>query len=449
MRISSVLAVLSAVALLVTGALLISTPCASADTATVPAAPAPRTLALRFARVVTESGSVIEDAVVIVEGDKIRAVGPASRTPLPAGAKEIDLSRYTGIPGLIDVHTHLTYAWDGTPGTNPWQQLTSRPTAATVYLAQGNAKRTLETGVTTVRDLGSWDYMDIAMRDLIASGAMMGPRMFVCGYGLHPTLQPTRPGYEEPPGGNADGAAEVLRVVRQNIAAGADVIKIYGSTGSADDVTGDETYTYEEMKAAVDAAKGRGKRVAVHSYGPDGARDAVRAGATSIEHATDMDDATLREMVKRGTFYVPTVDHNRYYAENASIFGYDSAAVSRLNEYRGRNLETLRRAVRAKVKVAMGSDALFTMCGENTRELEWFVKAGMTPAQALTAATVNGAALLGKERELGALAPGYMADIVAVEGNPLTDLQTVIKRVRWVMKAGQVVVDKRMGTAER
>jgi imidazolonepropionase-like amidohydrolase len=175
----------------------------------------------------------------------------------------------------------------------------------------------------------------------------------------------------------------------------------------------------------------------------------VRAGATSIEHATDMDDATLREMVKRGTFYVPTVDHNRYYAENASIFGYDSAAVSRLNEYRGRNLETLRRAIRAKVKVAMGSDALFTMCGENTRELEWFVKAGMSPAQALTAATVTGAALLGKERELGALAPGYEADIVAVEGNPLTDIQTVITRVRWVMKAGQVVVDKRMGTAER
>ncbi|HEX5032086.1 MAG TPA: amidohydrolase family protein, partial [Candidatus Eisenbacteria bacterium] len=316
-------------------------------------------------------------------------------------------------------------------------------------VAQGNAKHTLETGVTTVRDLGSWDYMDIAMRDLIASGAMPGPRMFVCGYGLHPTLSPNRPGYMEPPGGNADGAAEVMRVVRQNIAAGADVIKIYGSTGSADDVTGDETYTYEELKAAVDAAKGRGKRVAVHSYGPDGARDAVRAGATSIEHATDMDDATLREMAKRGTFYVPTIDHNRYYAENASIFGYDSSAVARLNEYRGRNLETLRRAVRAKVKVAMGSDALFTMCGENTRELEWFVKAGMTPAQALAAATLHGAALLGQEKLLGALAPGYTADIVAVEGNPLTDIRAVTARVRWVMKAGQVVVDRRLGTAER
>jgi imidazolonepropionase-like amidohydrolase len=414
-----------------------------------PTPPAPSVTALRFAQLIDGKGHVVTDAVVIVSGDRVRAAGSASKTPIPEGATVIDLSRYTGIPGLIDAHTHMTYYWDGTPGTNPWAQVVARPSAETVYLAQENARKTLETGVTTVRDLGSWDYMDIAMRDLIASGAMTGPRMFVCGYGLHPTLQPTRPGYEEPPGGNADGAAEVMRVVRQNIAAGADVIKIYGSTGSADDVTGEETYTYEELKAAVDAAKGRGKRVAVHSYGPDGARDAVRAGATSIEHATDMDDATLREMAKRGTFYVPTVDHNRYYAENASIFGYDSAAVSRLNEYRGRNLETLRRAIRAKVKVAMGSDALFTMCGENARELEWFVKAGMTPAQALTAATVTGAALLGKERELGALAPGYEADIVAVEGNPLTDIQTVITRVRWVMKAGQVVVDKRMGTAER
>jgi len=340
------------------------------------------------------------------------------------------------------VHTHLTYAWDGTPGTNPWQQLSARPTAATVYLAQTNAKHTLETGVTTVRDLGSWDYMDIAMRDLIASGAMMGPRMFVCGYGLHPTVSPNRPGYTEPPGGSADGTAEVMRVVRENIAAGADVIKIYGSTGSADDVTGFQTYTYEEMKAAVDIARERGKRVAIHSYGPDGARDAVRAGASSVEHAIDIDDATLREMARRGVTYVPTVDHNRYYAEHGAEFGYGAAAVAHLDEYRAKNLETVRRAIRAHVPIAMGSDAVFTMFGENTRELGWFVKAGMTPAQAIATATTNGAALLGMEKELGAVAPGYYADLVAVEGNPEADISAVIQRVRWVMKGGTVVVDR-------
>jgi len=197
--------------------------------------------AIRFGRLIDGRGGVIPDAVVIVEGDRIRARGPASSTPVPAGATVLDLSRFTAIPGLIDVHTHLTYYWDHAAGTNPWVELGARRTSETVYLAQENARRTLEAGVTTVRDLGSWDYMDIAMRDLIARGAMVGPRMFVCGHGLHPTYTPFKPGYAEPDGGLADGPEAVTRVVRQNIAAGADVIKLYGSTGSADDVTGDQT----------------------------------------------------------------------------------------------------------------------------------------------------------------------------------------------------------------
>ncbi len=405
-----------------------------------PAAASP--IALQFGRLIDGKGGVISNAVVVVEGDRVRASGPAARTAIPDGAQVIDLKRYTAIPGLIDVHTHMTYYWDRARGSDPWGQLGARRTSETVYLAQENARRTLEAGVTTVRDLGSWDYMDVAMRNLINRGAMVGPRMFVCGHGLHGTYQPFRPGYAEPDGGLANGTGEILRAVRENIAAGADVIKMYGSTGSADDVTGDETYTYEEMKVAVDAAQARGKRVAIHSYGPDAARDAVRAGAASVEHATDMDDATLREMVKRGTFYVPTIDHNRYYAEHASEFGYDSAAVARLDAYRERNLATLRRAVKAGVKVAMGSDAVFTMFGENSRELGWFVKAGLTPTQALATATTNGAALLGMEKEIGAVLPGYFADIVAVEGDPLADINAVIDGVRWVMKGGVVMVDR-------
>jgi imidazolonepropionase-like amidohydrolase len=402
-------------------------------------------IALRFGRLIDGRGPAIPNAVVVVEGDRVRACGPSSRTAVPDGARVIDLSRFTAIPGLIDAHTHMTYYWDGAPGSNPWSQLGGRRTSETVYLAQENARRTLEAGVTTVRDLGSWDYMDIAMRDLINRGAMEGPRMFVCAHGLHGTYQAFRPGHAEPDGGLADGPEAVTRVVRENIAAGADVIKMYGSTGSADDVSGEQTYTLEEMKAAVGAARGRGKRVAIHSYGPDGARDAVQAGAASVEHATDMDDATLREMARRGTFYVPTIDHNRYYAEHAAAFGYDSATVARLSEYRARNLETLRRAVKAGVKVAMGSDAVFTMFGENAHELGWFVRAGMTPAQALAAATTNGAALLGLDKELGAVAPGYYADIVAVEGDPLADIGAVTHRVRWVMKGGKVVVDRSAG----
>ena len=195
------------------------------------------------------------------------------------------------------------------------------------------------------------------------------------------------------------------------------------------------------MKAAADVAHKFGRKLAVHSYGPDGARDAVQAGADSIEHSTDMDDATISEMARRGTFYVPTIDHNRYYVEYRQQFGYSEEVAARLNDYINRNLETARRAHKAGVRFAMGSDAVFTMFGQNTRELEWFVKAGMTPDEALAAATTNGAALLGMEKKLGAVAPSYFADIVALEGDPQQDIGVVTRHVKWVMKGGKVVLD--------
>jgi imidazolonepropionase-like amidohydrolase len=335
----------------------------------------------------------------------------------------------------------MTFYWDQTPGTKPWPQQAERRSSVTVFLAQENARKTLEAGVTTVRDLGSSEYADIAMRDLINRGAMVGPRMFVAGYGLNVTGEPLRPGFLSPPGGTADGVAEVMRVVRQQVAAGADVIKMYGSTGSDQDVTGFQTFTFEEMKAAADVAHKFGRKLAVHSYGPDGARDAVQAGADSIEHSTDMDDATISEMARRGTFYVPTIDHNRYYVECRQQFGYSEEVAARLNDYINRNLETARRAHKAGVRFAMGSDAVFTMFGQNTRELEWFVKAGMTPDEALATATTNGAALLGMEKKLGSVAPSYFADIVALEGDPQQDIGVVTRHVKWVMKGGKVVLD--------
>jgi imidazolonepropionase-like amidohydrolase len=397
--------------------------------------------AIRFGTLVDGKGGLIKDAVVIVEGDRVKSVGSGDAHVLRA-AKVIDLTRYTAIPGLIDAHTHMTFHWDRAPGTRPWQQLSGRSTAVNVFLAQENARRTLEAGVTTVRDLGANEYADVAMRDLIDQGAMPGPRMFVAGYGLHVTSQSVKPGETSPDGGRADGVPEVLKVVRQQVAAGVDVIKMYGSTGTDQDVTGFQTFTFEEMKAAVDAAHLLGKRIAIHSYGPDGARDAVRAGADSIEHATDIDAATIAEMVRRKTFYVPTIDHNRYYAEHRGEFGYGPEVAARLNDYRKRNLETARKAHKAGVRFAMGSDAVFTMFGENARELGWLVKAGMTPAEALATATTNGAALLGRETSLGTIAPGYFADIVAVEGDPLADIKAVTDGVRWVMKGGKVVVDR-------
>ena len=402
---------------------------------------APPKKVIRFGKLVDGTGRVLTNAYVVVEGDRISSVG-ADDKAVPPGAELIDLSRFTAIPGMIDAHTHMTFYWDGAPGTRPWSQLESRSAAMTVFLAQENARKTLESGVTTVRDLGSSEYTDVAMRDLINRGAMLGPRMFVCGYGLSVSSRPWRPGLVIPDGGQADGAAEVIRAVRQQIAAGADVIKMYGSTGSDQDVTGFQTFTFEEMKAAVDVTHKYGKRIAIHSYGPDGARDAVRAGADSVEHATDMDDATIALMAKQKTFYVPTIDHNRYYVEFRDQYGYGPEVAERLNDYIARNLETARRAHKAGVRFAMGSDAVFTGFGQNTRELSWFVKAGMTPAQALAAATTNGAALLGMEKSLGAIAPGFYADIVAVEGDPLSDINVVVNNVRWVMKGGSVVVQK-------
>src|SRR2546427_1385884 len=397
--------------------------------------------AVRFGKLWDAKGKLWTNAIVIVEADRIRVV-TTDASAIPAGAETIDLSKYTGLPGLTDVHTHMTRYTDETPGAPMLKQILNNPPAVEVFLARKGAMRTLEAGVTTVRDLGADQYMDIAMRDLINRGEMIGPRMFVCGYGLFITNTPYKSGLNPPAGGIADGVPEVLRVVRQQIAAGADVIKMYASTGTDDDVTGYQTYNYEEIKAAVDAAHQFGKRIAIHSYGPDGARDAVRAGTDSLEHATDVDDATIAEMAKRGTFYVPTIDHNRYYLDNWQKIGYANGFQEKTKAFIERNLETARKAFKAGVKFAMGSDAIYTMFGQNTRELGWFVKAGMTPEQALRTATTNAAELLGKEKELGAVAPGYYADLVAVDGDPLNDVNLVLNRVKWVMKGGAVVVDK-------
>ena len=179
------------------------------------------------------------------------------------------------------------------------------------------------------------------MRDLINRGAMVGPRMFVAGPGLYVADAAPRPGYTSPPEA-AHNLGDVMRVIREEVAAGVDVIKMYGSTGTDKDVTGFQTYTFDEMKAAADLAHKYGKRLAVHSYGPDGAKDAVRAGADSVEHATDMDDETITEMVRRGTFYVPTIDHNRYYVDNDVAFGWTpeiAAGLKRLHTRGFRNGE--------------------------------------------------------------------------------------------------------------
>ena len=445
----------------------ISIGCAQMPSAGTVAAAGPVS-ALRFARLVNGDGAVVNDAVVVIAGERIVSVGRGDGA-IPAGATVTDLRAYSAIPGMVDVHTHMTYYWDHAPGSRPFGTGNTRRTPVELAtVAMENARLTLETGVTTVRDLGASNYVDVMMRDRINRGEAVGPRMFVSGYGMSKPRAPVAPvaaagggaGAGAGGGGRAGGApaapttpawmrgqitdiAQFDGAVKAQVDSGADVIKVYGSRGTGADTSTTQTFTYEEMKAVVDAAHKYGKRIAIHSYGAPGGRDAVRAGTNTLEHAIELDDATLALMVKQGTIYVPTIDHNRYYADFHTDYGYTDDQVRGLNQYRAKNLETARRALKAGVKLAMGSDAVHMMFGQNTRELGLYVQAGMTPLQALGAATINGAEVLGMTDRIGRVAPGYFADIVAVQGDPRSDVEVVLKGVKWVMKGGKVVVDRR------
>jgi imidazolonepropionase-like amidohydrolase len=383
---------------------------------------------LRF-RQVWDGDRLLANASVVIQGQRIIAVG--TTVDVPKGAREVDLRRLTALPGLIDLHTHVTYFWDRASGTTPLRPGKRRTPEETADAAAENAKRTLETGVTTIRDLGASGGADILMRDRVATGTLVGPRMFVAGRGISA-------------GRGAGPAPEAMRAeVDARVKGGSDWIKVYASRGSFDSVETTQTLTFEQLKAILDAAHAAGRKVAIHSYGASGVRDAVRAGADSVEHGIELDDDTLAEMVKRRTVWVPTIDHNRYYVDAKDEYGFAAEAIPPLKAYIDRNLESTRRAFKAGVRLGMGSDAVYTGFGQNTRELEWFVKAGMTPAQALQTATTTGAELLGQAGSLGRIKPGFFADVAAVEGDPLKDIDAVIKGVRWVMKDGLVVVDRR------
>ena len=371
---------------------------------------------------------VIPNASILVQGQRIVSIG--TKVAVPKGAREVDLRRYTALPGLIDLHTHVSYYWDRAPGTTPLKQGRRRTPEETADVAAENARKTLQSGVTTIRDLGAGGGADILMRDRVSAGKLIGPRMFVAGRGISAGRG----------GGPAPDATPSEVETRVN--GGSDWIKVYASRGSFDSVDMTQTMTFDQMKAIVDAAHAAGKKVAIHSYGASGVKDAVRAGADSIEHGIELDDETLAEMVKRRTVWVPTIDHNRYYVDAKDEYGFAPEVIPPLKDYIAKNLESTRRAFKAGVRLGMGSDAVYTGFGQNTRELEWFVKAGMTPAQALATATTIPAELVGRADSIGRLRAGFVADIVVVEGDPLKDITVLFKGVRWVMKDGVVVINR-------
>jgi imidazolonepropionase-like amidohydrolase len=401
--------------------------------------------AIRFGKLIDGTGKVLTNPIVIVKGDRIQSI-LSGDSQTPNGAQVIDLSAFTGMPGMIDAHTHLTYWWDKNPRKNPNAEVASILPQELVFLAQENARKCIEIGVTTVRDLAAGNYSDMAMRNLINRGAMVGPRMFVAGPAMSAGGPVPRYGevfpWVVPNQGEASGVPEVIRLVRQELGAGADLIKMFGSTGGFNDVETYQTFTFEEMRAAVETTHTMGKRIAIHSYGPEGARDAVRAGGDTLEHAINIDDATFAEMVRKKIIYVPTVYHNVWYVENYKEFDWPESDNQKILAYEHASEETTRRAIKAGVRIAMGSDAVYELFGHNTEELTYLVKSGMTPEQAIAAATVNGAAALGMEKDLGEATPGHYADLVAVEGNPLLDISVAVHNVRWVMKGGAVLVNK-------
>ena len=266
---------------------------------------------------------LLKNAVVVVVGDKITSVTVNGK--IPPGAEKIDLESYTAIPGMIDMHTHVTYYWDGDSNVDARRQKRKRE-GVMVALAQRNGMKALEAGVTTLRDLNAANGADIDLRDLINMGVFVGPHLFVSGGGMHGL--PKIPDMKDKVGQTTSSSR------KQRLAEGVDWIKVFGSTGGFDNVTGDQTVSYEEMKAIVDTAHAAGVKVAIHSYGPSGARDAIKAGCDTLEHATDMDDETIAELVRKKIWYVPTIDHNEYYVEHAATtYKFPAGAVDNLKDY--------------------------------------------------------------------------------------------------------------------
>ena len=388
-----------------------------------------------------QTGKIVPRAVVILSGDRIQDAG--SGLAIPSGAEIIDLGGAVLLPGLIDCHTHVTTTYRFLLYGGPMHDAVRAP---------GNALKTIESGITTVRELWSKDYTDVALRDAINSGEVIGPRMLVATLAIGSTgghnedvlgLSPTVSINDYT--GIADGIDAVRKMVRTQIKYGADVIKIMATEGAGegDNVEVETQFTLGEMQAIVEEAHRYGKKVAAHAHGTDGIKVSVRAGVDSIEHGTLLDDEAIRMMKERGTYLVPTG-----YIWDYSPPGSESADSQQTPEKRERKnrfkngiRESFRKAVEASIKIAMGSDSSVIPHGENPKEIIWMATHGMTPLQAIRAATINAADLLGWSDRVGSISKGKFADIIAVPGNPAENIE-LLNNVPFVMKGGMVIKNR-------
>ena len=384
-----------------------------------------------------KTGKLLDAQTIVITGDTISSVVATSSVTAQAGDKVIDLGDMTAMPGLIDVHTHIT----GVPNFDPYFELTQTDAKEAIQ-GVANARTTLLAGFTTIRNVGAGGYTDVDLRDAINEGEVPGPHMQVSGPPLGITgghcdenLLPIK--YHVTEEGVADGIAAVQQKVRQNIKYGVDLIKICATGGvlSKGDDTQASQYTIEEMRAIVADAHRLGRKVAAHAHGAQGILWATQAGVDSIEHGSYINDEGIAAMKKNGTYLVPTIYLEDWLTEKGNLPPFykqkmaDTIVVAKKN---------LKHAIESGVKIALGTDAAVYPHGLNAHELDVYVnQMGMTPLAALQSATLNAADLMGWSAKTGSIEPGHWADIIAVKENPLQDVR-VLQHVNFVMKSGVV-----------
>src|SRR5213596_724284 len=422
-------------------------------TAQAPVAPAAAavpsvTVVIKAGRLVDpRAGTTLTNQAILVEGERIKEVGPASAVAghAPAGARVIDLSGATVLPGLIDCHTHVT----SDPG-DYYQQLFRQSPIDQAVVAHVFAKRTLEAGFTTIRNVGADEFVDVALRNAINSGVVAGPRMQVStmplsATGGHGDVNGFSPYLRfEQFSGIANGVDEIRSKVRWEIKYGADLIKVLASAGvlSEEESVGAPQYSHEELNALVAEAAMWGKKVAAHAHGAEAIKRAVRAGVASIEHGSLLDDEGIRLMKEKGTYLVADVYNDDYILAEYARLGYPQKTIDKERLVGRAQRENFQRAVRAGVKIAFGTDAGVYPHGWNAKQFAHMVRWGLTPMQAIQAATVNAADLMGWSDRVGSLESGRYADVIAVHGDPLGDV-TTLEKVAFVMKGGVVVKEDR------
>jgi imidazolonepropionase-like amidohydrolase len=405
------------------------------------AAPKPKIVVIKAAHLVdVKAGRVLDQQVVVITGDRIEMVGPAGELKVPPDSIVIDLGSATLLPGLIDCHVHLT----SDPQNSGLKSLgISVPRGA--LTGAKNARLTLEAGFTSVRNVGATGYSDVALRDSINAGEIPGPRMLVSGPALGSTgghcdenrLAPEFAHREE---GVADGVTAVTVKTREVIKYGADLIKFCASGGvfSKGDLPGTEQYSPSEMSALVAEARRQGRKVAAHAHGTQAIIDAANVGVGSIEHGSLIDEEGVRAMKEHGTFLVADIYNDDFILGQGKAYGFTDELIQKERMVGQRQRDGFRKAVEGGVKIAFGTDAGVYPHGWNAKQFAFEVKYGLSPAQAIQSATTNAAELLGWSDRVGSLEPGKFADLIAVEGNPLSDV-TTLEHIKFVMKGGQII----------